>query len=91
MKVKRLIVVGIAGVLSACVSPASMAGFKHAGSGGLERAAYELDCPENQLELTYLGNGTVGAAGCGKKAIYVWMTNAGWVNNSAAKESKPAK
>lgn len=65
-----------------------MEGFKRPDTGGLKRAAYELECPEPQLQLTDLGDSAVGVAGCGKKAIYKWAYGAGWVNNSASEESK---
>jgi hypothetical protein len=65
-----------------------MEGFKQPESGGMKRAAFELGCSENQLQFRELGESTVGVEGCGKKAVYVWATGAGWVNNSASEESK---
>jgi len=45
--------------------------FKQPDSGGISRAAFELGCPENQLQVTDLGNNAIGVAGCGKKAVYL--------------------
>ncbi|MBN9162400.1 MAG: hypothetical protein J0I07_15675 [Myxococcales bacterium] len=68
----------------------SVEGFKDPSSGGLTRAAYELGCPEPQLEVADLGEGTIGVAGCGKKAVYKWAYSAGWVNNTGVAESPMA-
>lgn len=77
--------------LMACSPPTwSVEGFKEPDSGGLARAEYELECPESQLEVTDLGAGTIGVAGCGKKAVYKWAHGAGWVNNTAIDESRMA-
>src|SRR4051812_45766144 len=65
-----------------CMVPGTMEDFKSADSGGIKRAAYELGCPEPQLQLMDLGGGTIGVSGCGKKAVYKWATT-GWVNNTA--------
>ena len=84
-----LVVVSLALSLGGCATPAwTVEGFKAPDSGGIKRAAYELECPEPQLQLSDLGDSTVGVTGCGKKAIYKWVVGAGWVNNSASDESK---
>jgi hypothetical protein len=48
---------------------------------GLDRAAFEFDCPKSQIEVVEVGSQQVGVTGCGKKAVYV-RTIAGWVNNT---------
>ena len=68
--------------LFACVQAGSFEDFKQPNSGGLQRAAFELECPESQLQVTDLGIQTVGVSGCSKKAIYKYAAGAGWVNNS---------
>jgi hypothetical protein len=37
------------------------------------RAAYDLRCPEAQLQLTKLDKRTRGVDGCGRRATYVWV------------------
>ncbi len=66
---------------------------EHFTSHGLERAAFELQCPRDQLQLVglnadldrYIGPGNqVGVSGCNKRAVYVLTQTAGWVLNSEA-------
>ena len=52
----------------------------------LKRAAFDLQCPEEQIQLTELGGFTTqGATGCGKRATYV-RGNVSWVLNSPTDE-----
>ncbi len=37
----------------------------------LSRAAFDLECPSNQLFVQELGVRTIGARGCGKRATYI--------------------
>jgi hypothetical protein len=37
-----------------------------------ERAAFDLDCPANQLEIVPLPGGALGVRGCGVRATYVF-------------------
>jgi len=62
--------------------------FKDPSSVGIKRASFEMECPENQLQVTELGkdSASVGVTGCGKKAVFVYLYGSGWVNNSAAPE-----
>ena len=55
-----------------------------------KRAAFEIHCPDAQLELVVLAvySGTivaqqVGVTGCGHKLVYVASTNDGWLLNSS--------
>jgi outer membrane biogenesis lipoprotein LolB len=51
-----------------------------------KRAAFDLQCPEEQIQLTELGDFfTQGATGCGKRATYV-RGNVSWVLNSPTDE-----
>lgn len=53
------------------------------------RAAFDLDCPEAQVEVIELSDGVRGVKGCDKRATYV-LTCAGpcsWVMNSNIEQS----
>lgn len=64
----------------------------------LERAAFETGCPKDKVEFVPL-NGTlddyaldgktVGVTACGKKAVYVYTIQGGWILNSHT-ENPPA-
>jgi hypothetical protein len=60
-----------------------------------DRAAFELQCPIDQLEIVGLNRSLddpaaagsqVGVTGCGKRAVYVLVAGAGWVLNSDSRE-----
>ena len=44
-----------------------------------KRAAYDLECREDQLVVADLGDGTKGVSGCGRNATYIrrdtWLQN----------------
>ena len=57
------------------------------------RAAYDLNCPQNQLAMNELGgdcgtklgnayNCTIGVRGCNQQATYVHVPNGDWVMNN---------
>lgn len=51
------------------------------------RASFDLDCPEDDLEIVSLGAQTKGVRGCGRQGTYVLMGTPGgraWVLNSEA-------
>jgi hypothetical protein len=60
---------------------------------GLNRAAFEMQCPAQQLQIVglnrplhaaaYAGS-QVGVTGCGKRMVFVNTEAAGWVANSAS-------
>ena len=59
----------------------------------LSRAAFELDCAVDRVQITDLTPknrglmySSVGVTGCGRKAVYVYVFNQGWVNNGGASE-----
>ncbi len=66
----------------------------------LERAAFELKCPREVIEIVPLNRGLdsrneqetqVGVKGCGKQAVYVYMAGAGWIGNPGSVcDVKPA-
>lgn len=56
------------------------------------RFAYEFECPEAEIRTTVLSHdpntewiSTMGADGCGRRAVYVWASGS-WVLNSAEGE-----
>ena len=60
------------------------------------RAAFEMGCPQEQIELVVLAvaNGqsaqpiSIGATGCGKKLVYVEIRGPEWVLNSDSRASQ---
>jgi hypothetical protein len=59
---------------------------------GLDRAAFEMKCPKENLELVQLNrplddrnefDTQVGVRGCGSQVVYVDVRGAGWVANTA--------
>lgn len=68
----------------------------------LKRAAFDLHCPQEKVEVTELvagatpvtpdeaakgGDGTViGVSGCGRQATYKFVQGVGWAAQSAAKQ-----
>lgn len=53
-----------------------------------KRAAFDLQCPPEQLKRTYLGNATFGMAGCGKTISYLYV-NGRLVGNVAGTQTAP--
>ena len=76
--------------LVGCSQPWNAEGFKHPGHGGIKRAAFEMECTQDKLQVIELGegSGSVGVTGCGKKAVYKWVYGAGWVNNTGVPEKQ---
>jgi hypothetical protein len=65
-----------------------------------QRASFDLNCPESQINVVDLGGKTKGVTGCGKKATYVetctgqkgeFATTCSWVLNSTADLSDEAE
>lgn len=68
----------------------------------MKRAAFDLQCTPDKVQVVELvesatpltvgevgkgGEGTViGASGCGHQATYKWMSETGWVVQTAAKQ-----
>jgi hypothetical protein len=54
------------------------------------QAAFDLNCPESQLNLILLGPHTAGVNGCGKRATYIdlcrgpYGANCQWIMNNKA-------
>ena len=67
---------------TATMAPQSKAGFIEKG---LPKAAFDLNCDKDKLEVTELGDSAMGVRGCGKSGRYQYVQDVGWVLNSAAK------
>ena len=56
-----------------------------------DRAAYEFDCPADQLAVTQLGTFSMqGVSGCGHKGVYFLNHDNQWILNSDA-EARDSK
>lgn len=83
--------------LVACATPMTVGqSFKQFA---LEPAAFEMQCPKQDIEVLQLNRpltdpayaGTkVGVRGCGKQAVYVLSYGAGWVTDSELKSQEQA-
>ena len=56
----------------------------------LPRAAFEMNCPADQVTATEFDYNTIGLTGCNKKAVYVYLKGTGWVNNTGQSAPDPA-
>jgi hypothetical protein len=61
------------------------------------RAAFDLNCPQNQVNVVEIDDRTRGVTGCGKKAVYIencqprgMSMNCTWALNSDATSTQPA-
>jgi hypothetical protein len=53
-----------------------------------ERAAFDLNCPDDKLQIRSLGDDdTQGAAGCGRRATYLYDTEHNrWILNGVVED-----
>ena len=88
----RLIAFGLLISLSGCAGIAESLRTKRQADLR-QRAAFELQCPAEQLQITPLddaaashGGGATGVRGCGRQAAYIWDAyGTGWILNSGNK------
>ena len=61
-----------------------------ASGGGTvkDRAAFDLDCPKDKIEVTNIGGTSYGASGCGKKATYTCNGTWGTFGVTCLKDSQ---
>lgn len=71
--------------MSACTFAGSKSHFMDAG---LPKAAFDMHCPQDKIEVTALGHGSMGVRGCGKQGRYEFVAGAGWVLNSAEDQAQ---
>lgn len=62
---------------------------EHFRQYGLNKASFDMECPQEKIQIHVLGelsrgNGQVGVTGCNKKASYIAVQGAGWVNNTSS-------
>jgi len=50
----------------------------------LDRAAFEMNCPKDQMTVVPLDSATVGVQGCGQRGVYKVVRGAGWVLDSTS-------
>jgi hypothetical protein len=94
---------------TACAAPVAVNGFKvnamewtDAQEKVVSRAAFDMKCAKDQLQLTVVQVGDsvdfsgghfpqqVGVTGCGQSVVYV-RSPAGWLANSSSQDSKPSE
>jgi hypothetical protein len=73
---------------------ASLTVREHFSRYGMPRAALDLDCPREKLELVQVdqpldqplwsGGTLVGVKGCSRRGVYVSLDNGTWILNSAS-------
>jgi len=76
--------------LPGCFARVTAEGSFH--DSGLARAAFELECPKDQIQVVVLhrndgfgcAGSSVGVTGCGKKAVYVCSRDQTWLGDTAA-------
>ena len=98
--VTRLALTVTCAQLVACAAPMTVG--ESFRQYALDRAAFEMQCPKQNVEMVQLNRpltdpayagSQVGARGCGKQAVYVLSYGAGWVLNSESspQEKSPQK
>jgi hypothetical protein len=55
----------------------------------LPRAAFELSCPTDQVAVTRLADDSFGVSGCGRRAVYIYVSRVGYVNNTGIQRDVP--
>ncbi len=100
---RHLTTVLVASLLSCVTLPRARGAESSFRELALPRAAFELDCPAEQVAVSVLrdsdpepesrgmAGAQVGATGCGKRAVYVFTDSAGWVVDSASESPSPSK
>jgi hypothetical protein len=75
----------IGALAAGCVIAGTMGDFQ---ANGIKKAAFDMQCDEAKLEVTDLGNQSVGIRGCGHQARYQFVPNTGWVLNAGAEAKR---
>jgi hypothetical protein len=92
---KLAVFIGLLGVTACGTMPLR----KYFNDNGIDRAAFEMKCPREQLQLvplnkpldqTAMYGDTVGVIGCGQRAVYL-LTQSGWLLNSLDGEATGKK
>ena len=69
----------------------STMGKPHFETYGIEKAAFDMQCDRQKLDVVELSSISVGVRGCGKQARYEMLRNGEWVLNSAQEASASGK
>ncbi len=84
---KKILCISILSTLCSCATISDVE------DSARQKAAFELDCPENKIALTQLSSDMMtavysyGAVGCGKKTSYICQKSA-WGGALCVKESE---
>ncbi len=79
MKIYAVMALGSILICAGCVVYGSKSEFM---TNGLPKAAFDMQCPKDQIEVSELAVRSMGVRGCGKQARYEFVYGAGWVLNS---------
>lgn len=75
-----ILAIALAGLLSGCVTIEEQL---------KKRAAFDLDCPQNEIEITEIEYyATYGVTGCQTRATYLHSPNGTWVLNSVKQDDE---
>ena len=66
-------------------------GKPHFQTYGMEKAAFDMQCDKEKLDVVELSSISVGVRGCGKQARYEMLRSGEWVLNSAEGASASGK
>jgi hypothetical protein len=81
-------ILGSSALLAALATGALASGCTIAGTlgdfqaNGIQKAAFDMHCDKEKLEVTDLGGQSVGVRGCGHQGRYQFVPYTGWVLNS---------
>ena len=93
MTVAVVLVALLAGVVGCRTIPPARTMFSEGSSSwdveeGISKAAFDMGCAKEQLQVVDLGRVTVGVTGCGKSARYE-LSNGHWVPVSGKRQATP--
>jgi hypothetical protein len=69
------------GYASGCGRETVLAYNGHSWVSPLKRASFDMECAPEKLQITRIGDRSVGITGCGKRAVYL-AAGSEWVLNS---------
>lgn len=82
------LLVGVAALVALSSGCTSIGSKEHFMQKGVQKAAFDMQCEKEKLEVTELGRGSMGVRGCGKQGRYEYVHGAGWVLNQSGENEK---